>query len=242
MLLTKIFKISLVSAFILLTGGLQAAHADSTPMTIGCLDGTDKISVNQNKDKHTTTVTCKSGAKINYQTVGRDATNQLTITCPGSESSGSSVDAANKPTSKIVFYCSIVVVAGGEPHATRTNHTPTVKVSNDPATVDSSGGTDISCANGNEDKALCAPKCKDSNDCNFTKTYINPFINKFLAPLAILAVVIGIIWGAIEYSTAAGDAQKVASGKGKIQKALIGLLGFIFLYALLNWIIPGGLI
>jgi hypothetical protein len=62
-----------------------------------------------------------------------------------------------------------------------------------------------------------------------------------LAPLAIIAVIIGVLWGAIRYITSGGDAQKVAEGKDKIQKALLGLLAFIFLYALLNWLLPGGL-
>ena len=92
------------------------------------------------------------------------------------------------------------------------------------------------------DPALCGTPCKDADNCNLVTRYANPLINKFLAPLAILAVIIGIIWGAIQYITSAGDAQKVAEGKSKIQKALFGLLAFIFLYALLNWLIPGGLL
>ena len=111
--------------------------------------------------------------------------------------------------------------------------------------ADSSGvpsSSTPSCEDGTVDQALCAPKCKDSNDCNLTKTYINPFINKFLAPFAILSVIIGIIWGSIEFATSAGDAQRAASGKGKIQKALIGLIAFLFLFAFLQWLIPGGLI
>ena len=102
--------------------------------------------------------------------------------------------------------------------------------------------TTASCKDGTQDEALCAPKCQQSSDCNLTTTYINPFINKFLAPFAILAVIIGIIWGGIEFSTAGGDAQKVASAKGKIQKALIALVAFMFLWAFLEWLIPGGLI
>ena len=106
------------------------------------------------------------------------------------------------------------------------------------------GTTGGSCEDGTTDPALCSACNKDGQpdqDCNLTKKYLNPIINKFLAPLAILAVIIGIIWGSIEFATSAGDAQKAASGKGKIQKALIGLLAFIFLYAFLSWLMPGGL-
>lgn len=92
------------------------------------------------------------------------------------------------------------------------------------------------------DPAKCTLPCKDAEDCNKVTKYINLVINRFLAPLAILAVIIGIIWGAITYIISAGDPQKVAEGKNRITKALLGLVGFIFLYALLNWLIPGGLL
>lgn len=115
----------------------------------------------------------------------------------------------------------------------------------DPDKEAAGGGSTSSCKDGTKDKALCnactSSGGETSQDCNLTKKYLNPFINKFLAPLAILSVIIGIIWGSITYATSAGDAQKAADGKSKIQKALIGLLAFIFLYAFLNWLIPGGL-
>jgi hypothetical protein len=112
----------------------------------------------------------------------------------------------------------------------------------DPAPNNGDPGAAQTCKDGTLDNALCSPKCKDSTDCNLTKKYINPFINKFLAPVAVLSVIIGIIWGSIEFATSAGDAQRAASGKGKIQKALIGLIAFLFLYAFLKWLIPGGIV
>jgi len=92
------------------------------------------------------------------------------------------------------------------------------------------------------DPAVCSPQCKSADNCNLVQKYVNPIINKFLAPLAILAVVIGVIWGGIQYTTSAGDPQKTAAAKGKIQNALLGLVAFILLYAFLNWLIPGGLV
>ena len=83
--------------------------------------------------------------------------------------------------------------------------------------------------------------CKDAGNCDLITKYVNPFI-RFLAVLAVLAVIAGIIWGSIEFATAGGDSQRVASGKSKIQKALIGLLALIFLYAFLQWLIPGGVV
>jgi hypothetical protein len=110
------------------------------------------------------------------------------------------------------------------------------------STQDTGGGSGNTCQTGSTDPALCSSPCKDAGHCNLTTKYLNPFINKFLAPLAILSVVVGIVWGAVEYTTSGGDAQRVANAKGKIQKALIGLVSFIFLYAFLNWLLPGGLL
>ena len=233
MTLTKTIKTLIVS--LLLVACLPAfAHASGSSMTIGCTDGSSEIAKSPNNSKHTLTITCKSGSKIDYL-ANDSATNVVKISCPGTESVGSTVDTPNQPTSKIVFYCNILSGGTSDPHATRTNHTPSAKISNAPV-------NDESCADGTQDQALCSPACQNSSDCNLTKTYINPFINKFLAPLAILSVIIGIIWGSIEYATSAGDAQRAASGKGKIQKALIGLIAFLFLFAFLQWLIPGGLI
>jgi hypothetical protein len=94
------------------------------------------------------------------------------------------------------------------------------------------------------DPAVCDDSngCSDADNCDLVSKYVNPIINKFLAPLAILAVVFGIVWGAIQYITAGGDSQKVAQAKAHIQRAITGLVAFLFLYAFLNWLLPGGLL
>lgn len=90
------------------------------------------------------------------------------------------------------------------------------------------------------DPAWTSSNCTSGGACNLMDVYINPFI-KFLSAIVGLAVVIGIIWGAIEYSSSAGDPQKVAQAKDKIRNALIALVAFIFLFAFLNWLMPGAL-
>lgn len=114
-----------------------------------------------------------------------------------------------------------------------------------PANTDSSGsGNSGSGGAQSNDPAMdySNSPCQDAGHCNITTKYINPIINKFLAPLAMLAVVAGLVWGGIMYTTAGGDPQQTADAKGKIQKALIGLVAFLFLYAFLQWLLPGGLI
>jgi hypothetical protein len=76
-------------------------------------------------------------------------------------------------------------------------------------------------------------------DCIFAK-YINPVV-KLLSAVAGVAVVIGIIMGGVQYSASAGDPQKAAQAKGKITKALLGLVTFLFLYSALQFFSPGGI-
>jgi Na+/phosphate symporter len=73
-----------------------------------------------------------------------------------------------------------------------------------------------------------------------TNKYINPVVN-LLAALVGVVVLGSIIAGAIQYSSSAGDPGKVAAAKKRIFNALFALAGFIFLYAFLQWVIPGGL-
>lgn len=230
----RLLKISLVSLLFIFIAPLTAVHATGFSMTVGCDDGTSKITQSSDKKKFTTTIACKSGGKLLSNPADAQATNQVIVNCKGQESVGDSL-----PNGKITFYCEFIGTAGGDPTTpVRVHDTPTVKITDKPV-VTTTGSE--SCSAGTQDPALCSSACEASSDCNLVKTYVNPFINKFLSPLAILAVIIGIIWGAIEFATAGGDSQKVASGKGKIQRALFGLAAYLFLWAFLSWILPGGL-
>jgi hypothetical protein len=63
----------------------------------------------------------------------------------------------------------------------------------------------------------------------------------FLAGGVGLAVVGGIIAGAYMYITARGNAGQTQQGQNIIINSIIGLLLFIFMYAILQFIIPGGI-
>jgi hypothetical protein len=70
--------------------------------------------------------------------------------------------------------------------------------------------------------------------------WLETAINFFSAIVGIV-VVISIIIGGVQYSTAGSDPKKVAEAKGRIFNALIALLAFIFLYSFLQWLVPGGI-
>lgn len=80
-----------------------------------------------------------------------------------------------------------------------------------------------------------------SKEPDLVKNYVNPFI-KLLTALVGIAVVIGIIYGGIEYAMSAGDPQKAAVGKNRIRNAIIGLVAYVLTLAFLNFIIPGGIL
>lgn len=82
-------------------------------------------------------------------------------------------------------------------------------------------------------------------DCDETDG--NPVVNmllqiiNFLAVGVGIAVVGGIIWGGLTYASSNGDSNKVQQAKMIIVNAVIGLLLFFFMYALINYLVPGGL-
>jgi hypothetical protein len=56
-------------------------------------------------------------------------------------------------------------------------------------------------------------------------------------------VVIGsVIFAGIQYVTSAGDPQNTAKAIERIRNTVIALVLYIFAYALLNWLIPAGLL
>ena len=63
----------------------------------------------------------------------------------------------------------------------------------------------------------------------------------FLAVGVGIAVVGGIIWGGMIYASSNGDSAKTKHAITIIVNAVVGLLLFIFMYAFINFLVPGGL-
>lgn len=88
--------------------------------------------------------------------------------------------------------------------------------------------------------AAAASSCgKDS--CDLVGKYLDPLIN-LLSGLVGIAVVISIILGGVQYTTSAGDPQKAAKAKSRITTSIIAMISFMFLYAFLQFLIPGGIL
>jgi hypothetical protein len=92
-----------------------------------------------------------------------------------------------------------------------------------------------------QDKASkgCVNSQSIDEQCGLIDKYLNPFI-KFLAAVVGVVVTAGIITGGIQYSTSAGDPQKAAKAKDHIMKSVAALVAFAFLWAFLEWLVPGG--
>jgi hypothetical protein len=89
-------------------------------------------------------------------------------------------------------------------------------------------------------ETCCPSDAQSAWSCLFAK-YASPVV-ELLSGLVGLVVVVAVIVGGVEYSTSAGDPQRAASGKSHITNALLALIAYAFLYAFLQFIIPGGLL
>ena len=89
------------------------------------------------------------------------------------------------------------------------------------------------------DPAATSGKCSTAQRCDLIEKYLNPFIQLLSAGVG-LAVTIAIIIGGIQYSSSAGDPQRASIAKGHIRNAIIALIVFMFLYAILKFaVLPG---
>lgn len=70
--------------------------------------------------------------------------------------------------------------------------------------------------------------------------YIQPAVN-LMAGLVGLGVTISIITAGIRYATSADNSQKVSEAKQRMVTSIFVLVGFFTFYALMNYLIPGGL-
>jgi hypothetical protein len=86
-----------------------------------------------------------------------------------------------------------------------------------------------------------ALNCANPQEC-FEKNPIVSVLNiaiTFMIGLVGVVVVVVIIWAGIEYSSSGGDPNRTASAKKRIINAIIALVSFIFLWAFLQWLVPG---
>lgn len=79
-----------------------------------------------------------------------------------------------------------------------------------------------------------------SDQCDLIAKYVDPTI-KLLAAVFGTVAAISIIMGGINYATSEGDPQKAGRAKSRITNTIIAVVAFLFLYAFLQFLIPGGI-
>lgn len=67
-----------------------------------------------------------------------------------------------------------------------------------------------------------------------------PGIN-FMSGIVGIVVIASIVIAGIQYITSSGNPEAAASARRRIQASVISLVVYIFGFALLQWLVPGGL-
>lgn len=83
---------------------------------------------------------------------------------------------------------------------------------------------------------------EDPNECaknNPLTVWLVFFIN-LISVLIIIGASTMLIVAGIQYISAADNPQKIQAAKEKIRNVLIGIVAFFFMFAFLQWLIPGG--
>ena len=80
-------------------------------------------------------------------------------------------------------------------------------------------------------------KCVQNNKI---VTDLQDIVNALSAGVGIIVVAM-IIVGGIQYSMAGANPQAITAAKQRITNALIALFAYIFIFAFLQWLIPGGI-
>ena len=84
--------------------------------------------------------------------------------------------------------------------------------------------------------------CSAAGDAcsKFIDKYISPFVTLLTALIGVFAI-ISYILAAIQYSAAGDDPGAVNKAKNRAFQTTLGVLGYFFLFAFINYIVPGGL-
>ena len=92
----------------------------------------------------------------------------------------------------------------------------------------------------NAQSGNCPTELDPQKQCDIVRQYLNPIINA-LGIIVVIAVVISIVIGGIQYTTSADQPGAVSAARQRIINAVLALLAFTFLWSFLQWIVPGGI-
>lgn len=111
---------------------------------------------------------------------------------------------------------------------------------NRPSTDDGGGGGGGETVSGCGDVQTSLIKCDGAGTDSPVVNMLLQIIN-FMAVGVGIAVVGGIAWGGMLYASSNGDSSKAKQGITTIVNSILGLFLFMFTYAFINFLVPGGL-
>jgi hypothetical protein len=89
-----------------------------------------------------------------------------------------------------------------------------------------------------------AASCEDSTQTGLQKCLVgNPIVKdlNIIVDFLSIGVIGSIILGGIQYAMAGDSPEAVNKAKQRITNASIALLAYMFVFAFLQWLIPGGI-
>lgn len=128
---------------------------------------------------------------------------------------------------------------GTAPQETQDSATKNCQTSNKGG--DSGNGAGDTSSGGNTDQGASGTPAQQVGCVNLVKKYLDPLV-KLLSGLVAIFVAASIAVGGIQYSSSTGDPAKVAKAKKRIGEAVFALLAYLFMFAFLQWLVPGGIV
>ncbi|TWP08733.1 hypothetical protein EUA76_00375 [TM7 phylum sp. oral taxon 350] len=81
--------------------------------------------------------------------------------------------------------------------------------------------------------------CDDNGDQNAIIKLLTSVINILSAGVGILAIA-GYIYAGLLYTTAGADPKKVKASKDIFTNVTIGIIAYLIMWSVIEWLIPGG--
>lgn len=91
----------------------------------------------------------------------------------------------------------------------------------------------------NTDFTDCTEENLNENNCGIVR-YLKIFIN-ILSAAAGIFIVIMIAFAGVQYTMSRDNPQATQAAKNRIMNALLALVAYLFMFAFLQWAVPGGI-
>ena len=98
---------------------------------------------------------------------------------------------------------------------------------------------------GSQNQGRCSKGQVEINNNAGTGGAIIEYLKAFLFVLNGLVggiIVLVLVLAGVQYITSAGDPGRIKNAKGRVQAAMTGLVLYLMMYAILNFLIPGGVL